>query len=216
MEFIQNFPKRNLRQLCLILGCLVAVPVHAADSGRLAGHVALLKGRALAQQGGETTALYLQASVLTGDRIQTRNKTRLRLQMVDGTEIILGDNTEFQIGEYHYDAVTNLGHGSLALVKGFFRALTGKIAKLQNQPFEVKTPTAVIGVRGTDFWGEQHPNKLRVALIGGGGVTIRNNAGSVDIDTPGYGTEVTSLDVAPVKPFPWSPAAIKRAMGTVD
>ena len=71
-------------------------------------------------------------------------------------------------------------------------------------------------MRGTDFWGEQHPNKLRVALIGGGGVTIRNNAGSVDIDTPGYGTEVTSLDVAPVKPFPWSPAAIERAMGTVD
>jgi hypothetical protein len=108
------------------------------------------------------------------------------------------------------------GQGTLGVLKGFFRAVTGGLGKLQNQPFRVQTPLATIGIRGTDFWGEQHADELRIALIGGNAIVISNNAGSVEINQTGYGTRVVSPHLKPEKPFKWSEDALKRAVGTID
>jgi len=185
----------------------------AADPAR-SGEVTLLKGRASVMQGNQNVRLYRGASVIVGDRLVTGKGARLKLRMIDGTEITLGENTEFIVRQYEVNE--NAGTGLLELTKGFFRAVTGKITKLRDNSFQVKTPLAIVGVRGTDFWGEQSPTRLRIALLGGTSVVVRNEAGSVEITESGFGTEVTSASVAPKAPFRWNPEELKRAAGTVN
>jgi len=112
--------------------------------------------------------------------------------------------------------VADSGRASLELVRGFFRAITGRITKRENAPFTLKTATLTVGVRGTDFWGEQHPNLAQIALISGKSIVISTRAGSVEITSPFYGTRVTSADKPPEPPYRWSDEELRRAMGTVD
>lgn len=190
-----------------------SVPAGAAEP---AGKVSLIKGRASALQQASVINLYNGAPVYAGARILTGGEARVRLRMVDGAEIILGANTEFVVGDYRYDAVADSGRASLELVRGFFRAITGRITKRENAPFLLKTATLTVGVRGTDFWGEQHPNLAQIALISGKSIVISTRAGSVEITSPFYGTRVTSADKPPEPPYRWSDEELRRAMGTVD
>jgi ferric-dicitrate binding protein FerR (iron transport regulator) len=187
-----------------------------ATEPTLGGEFTSLKGPATVTQSGQTVKLYPGASVIVGDRLHTGKGTRLKLRMIDGAEIMLGENTEFIVREYELHET--VGRAALELTKGFFRAVTGRIAKLRDSTFQVKTPLAIVGVRGTDFWGEQHPNRLRIALLSGPGtsVVISNDAGSVELNEAGYGTEVTSSTAPPKPPFRWSPAELQRAAGTVN
>ena len=181
-----------------------------------AGEVLLLRGAVTATQDGKTLRLYRGATIIVGDRLRTGTNGRLKLRMIDGTEITLGENSEFIVRAYELNAAAGIGRSALELTRGFFRAVTGKITKLRDNTFEVKTPLAIIGVRGTDFWGEQQPNRFRVAMLSGTAITVRNDYGSVEITEAGLGTEITAPGQAPRVPFRWSPEEISKAAGTVD
>ncbi len=187
-----------------------------ADERLPAGQIILFKGGALATNQGASRNLTQGGAIYVGDKILTGGKTRVKLRMIDDTEITLGDDTVFVVSEYRFDAANRKGQAVLGVLKGFFRAVTGGLSKLQNQPFKVETPLATIGIRGTDFWGEQHTDQLRVALIGGSAIIISNEAGRVEINQTGYGTRVVSPHLKPEKPFKWSQDALKRAVGTID
>lgn len=206
-----------MKSVRFIIGFLIlALPASLLAAGNSAGEIVSLRGANTVTQEGKTTKLYRGAAVIVGDQLRTGKNARLKLRMVDGTEITLGENSEFTVREYDVRISEGTGSGVLELTKGFFRAVTGKITKLRENKFQVKTPLAVIGVRGTDFWGEQHPNKLRVALLGGTAVTVSNDYGSVEITEAGFGTEITAPNQAPRDPFRWSPEAITKAAGTVS
>ncbi len=205
-----------MKKLNMVVAVLLLITcgfAQAADPTP-SGEVTSLKGWATIGQNGESVRLYRGASVIVGDRLQTGKGARLKLRMIDGTVVTLGENTEFIVREYEVSD-TN-GVGLLELTRGFFRAVTGKITKLQTHSFRVKTPLAVVGVRGTDFWGEQSSKRLRIALLGGTAVIITNEAGSVELTEAGFGTEVTSATIAPKAPFRWSPEELTRAAGTVN
>lgn len=205
-----------MKKISLYATVLLLLSIGAAQAAQetVGGEIVMLRGAATVTQSGQTVRLYRGASVLVGDQLRTGKNARLKLRMVDGTEITLGENTEFFVRQY--DVTENSGKGFLELTKGFFRAITGKITKLPENSFRVKTPLAIVGVRGTDFWGEQQPNKLRIAMLGGTAITVTNDAGSVEITEAGVGTEVTSATEPPKAPFRWSPDALKRAAGTVQ
>src|SRR5688572_17613971 len=142
---------KSIRLAVALLTLLGSVPAFAA--GTSAGEVLSLRGAVTSTQAGKTTKLYRGAAVVTGDELRTGKNARLKLRMIDGAEITLGENSEFFVREYDLRASEGVGVAVLELTKGFFRAVTGRITKLRDNKFQVKTPLAVIGVRGTDFWG---------------------------------------------------------------
>jgi hypothetical protein len=202
--------KKLIRALALVVIASHGI-AHAATPG---GEVTFLKGAATVTHDGDTVRLYRGASVIVGDRLLTGKGARLKLRMIDGAEITLGEHTEFIVREYALHEQT--GVGLLELTKGFFRAVTGRITKVRNNSFQVKTPLAIVGVRGTDFWGEQHPHLLRLALLGGTAIVVTNDAGSVEITEAGFGTEVTSPTTPPKAPYRWTQEELTRAAGTID
>lgn len=69
----------------------------------------------------------------------------------DGTVLAIGPNSAIKINEFAFDATTQQGNVLLDLLQGSVRVITGIIAKVNPEVFKVRTPTSVVGVRGTDF-----------------------------------------------------------------
>lgn len=92
-----------------------------------------------------------------GERITTGKDGAASLVLKDGTVLTLGPNTTADLSQFQFDATTQEGNLVLELLQGSVRVVTGLLAKINPDRFKVKTPTAVVGVRGTDFIVEATP-----------------------------------------------------------
>jgi len=85
-----------------------------------------------------------------GDKVVTQSKTRVQIILKDETIITIGANSSFQFDEFFFDN-SKKSTLSMRMNRGFFRSVTGKIGKIAPERFKVKTSSATIGIRGTDF-----------------------------------------------------------------
>ena len=86
------------------------------------------------------------------DTIQTSRDSMAVLRFIDGTSMTLRPYTVFRVDEYHYEnSLQDKDRGIFSLLKGGFRALSGFLSKTSPRALSVRTPTATIGVRGTEF-----------------------------------------------------------------
>jgi hypothetical protein len=103
----------------------------------------LVSGKAVKAQPG--TPLHLGSVLKTGE------EGSLGVTFKDNTVMSIGPDTEVTIDEYIYAPAK----GDLKLVasiaKGTLHYISGVIAKLKPLAVAVKTPTGIIGVRGTHF-----------------------------------------------------------------
>jgi hypothetical protein len=149
--------------------------------------------------------------------LRTTPKARVLLEFADGTKVTLGANTEFQVKDYRYAPQAEVPKAAFELLRGVFRAITGKLGDQDPPDFTVTTAVAVLGIRGTDFWGGfLFSNALDVAVFAGKGVYVQNSAGRVDIVAPGYGTTVRSATTAPEPPKRWGSAKLDAAKRAVS
>jgi len=118
---------------------------------------ALAQGSSSSQPAGQITALIPQAtrngsvaankdSVMWNDTIRTEGGGRARVQLRDGSILSLGSNSELKVVQH--DPATQ--QTELELNYGRVRSRVVQITKPGGK-FQVKTPTAVAGVVGTDF-----------------------------------------------------------------
>ena len=85
----------------------------------------------------------------SGDQIVTTNG-RAQIRFTDGAFVSLQPNTEFAIRDYRYDGKTDgTERGVFGLVRGALRTVTGAIGRVNRSAYQIQTPTATIGIRGT-------------------------------------------------------------------
>jgi hypothetical protein len=197
------------------LAFLLLIFASQAALGAEAGHVTRLRGAASAETGGVRHELSQDAVLLEGDRVTTGHDSRLEITLADGTIVTLGDDSDLKIDQFVYDPAANKGSGALKLTAGVFRAVTGGLAKLPGEPLHVSTPVATIGIRGTDFWGEQRADHLLLALLGGRAVIVETKTGRVEITRQNFATRVAAPGAAPSEPFELKPAELSAALATV-
>lgn len=87
-------------------------------------------------------------SLNSGYWIKTKQKSWVSLKLSDGSKFTLADNTELEISEYLLDK--NRKNGVFYVTQGKIRATVVKLTG-QTTNFKVKTPTAVAGIKGTEF-----------------------------------------------------------------
>jgi hypothetical protein len=61
------------------------------------------------------------------------------------------------VTQFEYNSTTQEGSFLLDLLKGSVRVVTGLLSKANPESVKVKTPTSVVGVRGTDFIVQVQP-----------------------------------------------------------
>ncbi len=209
-----TIPRRLMSVLlaCLCLS-LAAAPAQAMEP---VGQVVRVQGQASAVDPatGDSRALAPEADLYSGDRLETGSEARLEARFTDGTTLTLSADTVLLIDSYVLDA--DGGGALLELTTGAFRAVTGAITDAPDPWFQVKTPLAAIGIRGTDFWGGWlGADGFGVLMISGDKrVVVSNAAGAVAL-SPGEGTSVSAPGTAPTPVKQWPAAKVARAVRTV-
>jgi hypothetical protein len=109
--------------------------------------VKVLKGEANVLTVGKTIKLNINDWVKSGDVVKTAEKSFVKLIFIDKSQMNIGPNSEMKIAKYQGDEA-----GVIDLVKGKIRSQVTK-DYLQNGKSKllIKTPNAVMGIRGTDF-----------------------------------------------------------------
>lgn len=86
-----------------------------------------------------------------GDTIVTGQGGAAQIKMADGGFISVRANTKMKVDSYTYTGKQDGSEKSFfSLMAGGFRALTGLIGKLNKDNYKITTPSATIGIRGTD------------------------------------------------------------------
>lgn len=133
---------------------LVLILVLATYSGMLqaaAGHFLFISGTVkVINKTGQAHAAARGGEVDVGDTISTGQASTAQLKMIDGGFLAVRPQSELKLDSYAYHG-NKSDNSSVSLVKGGFRAITGMIGKTNPQNDIAKTPTATIGIRGTDY-----------------------------------------------------------------
>lgn len=87
-----------------------------------------------------------------GDEIITQRLSRVQVMLKDRTVITIGANSTFKFDDFFFDG-TKKSKLAMRAKRGFFRSVSGKIGKIAPKRFKVRTTSATIGIRGTDFSG---------------------------------------------------------------
>lgn len=167
---------------------LIAVSMSAAWSG-VAGRVDSVSGSVMVGKGAQARILRASDQIIEGDLLTTDKDSWALLEMIDGATLTVRPQTQLRIDSYVYSESQASGNKSfLSLFQGAFRAVTGAIGAVNPRGYIISTPTATIGIRGTDHETAHYPP----GMAGPGdepGTYDKVNAGETFIRTP-QGREV--------------------------
>jgi hypothetical protein len=137
-----------MRQRCAValIAALLATPARAGNFG----DVELVTGQVTLQtQDGRVLQLRVGDVVPDGVELLTGKDGELHIATEDGGYVALRPGTRLRVAEYRAEG-DDLDTQVLSLLRGSFRSITGWIGKHNAERYKITTPTATIGVRGTD------------------------------------------------------------------
>ena len=115
------------------------------------GDVILQEGNSVVERKeGDEFESKKDLDIFSYDTVRT-GKGKTAIEFLDDTRVDVTEHSKLVIDEFVYDPNTKTGALSLKASLGTVRYASGQIAKNSKQNVKIKTPTATIGVRGTDF-----------------------------------------------------------------
>jgi hypothetical protein len=174
--------RRSVYTLCAILILLFSGSALAADDpssesllpaglvmedefkpglGSSVGKVEVVQGEVVIIHAGELSGYGAQKGIplYTGDTIITLETGRTKFKLNDGSILTLAPETKLVINRSVYDPAKKTRSSYIDLSVGKARFWVTKFSNFKRSVFKVKTPTAVCGVRGSDFIGFATVNK---------------------------------------------------------
>jgi hypothetical protein len=116
-----------------------------------AGHVKVSRGSVQIERGGQKLPAAVGAAVQAGDVVSTGADGSVGITFLDNSLLSAGPNSVLAIDRFVFDSTTHQGGFESSLQKGTLAVVSGKLAKASPEAMKVKTPAAVLGVRGTEF-----------------------------------------------------------------
>lgn len=110
----------------------------------VAGQVLLSRNNV--QQTVKTGDLIEQADVLT-----TGPNGSVGITFIDNTRFSAGPNSRIELKQFRFNPTTQEGEFLTDMQQGTLAIVSGQIAKRSPDAMKVKTPTTILGVRGTTF-----------------------------------------------------------------
>ena len=136
---------------------------------------------------GEIRSAVKGMEINEGDMILSGLPGLAQLKMEDGGTIVVRPNTRFTITTYRFNGKEDGNErATYKLDQGSVRAITGQIGKTNKQNYLIQTPTASIGVRGTDHEPAYIPKKQDIEYLNAlPGTYDKVNVGETYIETQG-------------------------------
>jgi len=141
-----------LTYLKLTRWTIILILFYATSLWGSIGNVDQIEGNGVVDRKDGDTNILLeeQTSIEQFDTVKTGNG-KVGILFIDDTRVDVTQHSKLIIDEFVYDPNTKTGKLSLSAKLGTVRYASGQIAKTSKQNVQITTPTATIGVRGTDF-----------------------------------------------------------------
>jgi hypothetical protein len=211
LQLVLNKPTKLLVAVLLI----ATGNVYAAES---IGGVFEQSGKpgSIVRTTGEELTANLNTDIESYDNVETENG-RLKIQFVDETQISLTEHTLVEITEYVYDPDPSKSKMAMNFVAGTARFATGGLGLVPKENIVIDTPTATIGIRGTDFTTTvdelgrslvillpdancDDKVKLEEGCRPSGSITVTNDGGTVTLEEAFQAVMVSTFEQAPTQP----------------
>jgi len=127
---------------------LVAAGVAAADD---VGRVKVVKGGVDIDRAGRSLPASIGMRLQEGDVIVTGRDGSVGVTFNDDSLLSVGPDSVLAIDRFAFDSTTHAGRFDTSLRQGTLSAVSGKIAKQSPDAMKVRTPSTILGVRGTEF-----------------------------------------------------------------
>ncbi|MEK6636558.1 MAG: FecR domain-containing protein [Pseudomonadota bacterium] len=122
-----------------------------AAAGSDIGRVKVASGIASILRSGQTIAATPGLALQKGDILTTGKNGRIGATFYDNSRFAAGPNSRVVINEFLFDDTTHDGKFVTQVDRGSLAIISGQIAKKNKDAMRVRTPTALLGVRGTRF-----------------------------------------------------------------
>lgn len=146
-------------------------------------------------------------AVELNDIAETANG-KMKIEFLDNAQLDLKEHTEVLIDEIYYDPDPSLSKMSMKFTMGTARFASGSLGLINKANIDIQTPTATIGIRGTDFTTtiDELGRSLIVLLPDqygnpSGEITVTNLGGTITLNQAYQATMVSSLDKIPTNPI---------------
>lgn len=145
------------------------------------GTVSLVEGKATILRNGQTLGANIGDKIENKDVISTQVNSKIKITFIDNTIVTIGKESSLNIEEYIFNTSTKEAKTELNVLKGAFHTITGEIGKVNPDKFKLKTKSASIGIRGTEFYGDE--NRI---VCTQGRIIVLSNSISVDVPSGNY------------------------------
>jgi len=131
----------------LVAVALAALPALAQDVGL----VKVASGTVQIERAGAKAKAQVGDVVRARDVLHTGADGSAGITFTDNSLMSFGPNTVFAIDKYSFDSTTHAGEFEGSLRSGRLAGVSGKMVKQSPESMKIRTPSSVMGVRGTEF-----------------------------------------------------------------
>ena len=185
-----NAPFFLVRLLCGSAAVLAASTQNASAIDPSGTAVAVIQATSASGPGGSRT-LESQRPVYSGDRINTAQSGEAQIVFRDETRLVVGPNSSLVIDRFVFASDRTAADVSMRAVKGALRFISGSSS---SQAYSIRTPTASLGIRGTQFDIAIGPNGETGLVVFSGAVQMCGRSGRCILVNEACGAAVALPD----------------------
>lgn len=123
----------------------------AAPAWADVGQIKVARGSVTVDRKGQMLPGQVGLLLESEDVLRTGADGSVGITMRDNSLLSAGPNSILSLERFEFDPTTSTGRFDAQLRRGTLAVISGRIAKKSPQAMTVRTPSAVLGVRGTEF-----------------------------------------------------------------
>ncbi len=180
------------------------------------GTIIIAKGEVYALDTAQKSrALERRSAVLEGDTLVTGANGEIQVRFNDNAILALRAGSRLKISEYHGALNDRPEQVLMELLSGGFRTITGTLGKSDKEAYQIRTPKASIGIRGTNYEAVLTGADLVIGVYQGG-IRLENELGSLNLglDSPFSFAQVAGPQ-APIQGQLEAPKALSTPLSTL-
>jgi len=210
--------KKILLTFIITLTALIIAPTVSLAEDEPAGKITVASGNihSFHRETGRILKAEKGDNVYPGDSIRTKSNSFAEITLNDGSVLKIAPNTRIKISEFTLNSDNKRESAVIQLFRGKVRAAVSKVKSLSGflkasfgssgGNFAISTPSAVMGVKGTEFIAIHEKGRTSVFVDSGEVVYWNVSNPDVDVTVPGGHYSHTVAGSAPTKPMPYTMA----------
>jgi hypothetical protein len=144
---------RFLACAALAAGALVAAPLSANDIAQ----IKTFSGTVMVERGSQRVLASEGLKLQQADVIRTGIDGSVGITFIDNTMMSAGPNSSLTLDKFSFNSTTHEGRLDTSIRSGTLSVISGKIAKQSPEAMTIRTPAAILGARGTEFFVQVVP-----------------------------------------------------------